>query len=117
GIGQALGGARLNAGGIASLFAGQKDNILSALPSSFNNLLSGTGLLNAFSGATRSAQAAGARVGSMAGDGMRAAASTAHSFSTRAGQTGDQALSWFDSRLYWLVPLVALTALAIWFFS
>ena len=40
----------LDAGGLASLLAGQKDNIASALPAGFSNLLQGTGLLDSVSG-------------------------------------------------------------------
>jgi hypothetical protein len=41
----------LDANGITSLFASQKDNIAAALPSGFGNLLSGTGLLNSLGAA------------------------------------------------------------------
>ena len=40
----------LDANGIATLFAGQKDNIAAALPSGFGRLLGSTGLLNSVGG-------------------------------------------------------------------
>jgi len=48
----------LDANGIAKLFASQKDNIADALPSSLGIMLSGTGLLNSLSGASRTATTA-----------------------------------------------------------
>jgi hypothetical protein len=43
------GKARLNANDIANYLASQKDNIITALPTGFGRLLSGTNLLNSFS--------------------------------------------------------------------
>jgi hypothetical protein len=48
----------LDANGIANLFASQKDNIADALPSGLVSMLSGTGLLNSLSGASRTATTA-----------------------------------------------------------
>ena len=48
----------LDANGIANLFASQKDNIANALPSGLGSMLSGTGLLNSLSGASRTATTA-----------------------------------------------------------
>lgn len=109
GIGKALGGSEPSAVGISSLLAGQKNNIMSALPSSVGAMLSGTGLFSAFSGARRTAETAGARAGAWSNDGMRAAASTAYNY-------GDQnpASTRRDNWLYWVVPLLLLTALALW---
>ena len=53
----------LDASGIASLLASQKDNIAAALPSGFGNLLGGTGLLNSLGGAARTASGAGGEGG------------------------------------------------------
>ena len=47
----------LDAGGLASLLAGQKDNIAAAMPSGFAQLLGGSGLLDAVSGNLKSAAA------------------------------------------------------------
>ena len=41
----------LDAGGLANLLMGQKDNIASAMPAGFSNLLQGSGLLDGISGA------------------------------------------------------------------
>src|SRR5262249_27390641 len=114
GIGQALGGGSLTAAAISSLFASQKDNIMSALPSTLRNMPSGTGLFPAFTGAARTAQAAGARVGSMANDGMRTAASDAYRFGNAAQRAGTATANTFDNWLYWAVPLLVLAALALW---
>jgi len=48
----------LDANGIANLFASQKGNIADALPSGLGSMLSGTGLLNSLSGASRTATTA-----------------------------------------------------------
>src|SRR5262249_59300989 len=70
----------LDANGIASLFASQKDNIAAALPSGFGSLLSGTGLMNSLGDAARTATAPG-------GEATRAVSSAARS----VGQTGQRA--------------------------
>jgi len=97
----------LDANGIATLFAGQKDNIAAALPSGFGNLLSGTGLLNSLGDAARTATAAG--------EATRAVSSAARS----AGQTGQRAADVMAATssnwLYWLVPIAAAAALLIFF--
>ena len=54
-IAKQQGGRSLDASGIASLFAGQKDNIAAALPTGFGKLLAGTGLLDSLGGAARAA--------------------------------------------------------------
>ena len=56
-IGQPQGTRSLDASGIASLLASQKDNIAAALPSGFANLLGGTGLLDSLGGVARTATA------------------------------------------------------------
>jgi hypothetical protein len=93
----------LDANGIANLFAGQKDNIASALPSGFGNLLSGTGLLNSLGAAERTATAAG--VGA-----TRAATSAARA----VGQTGQRAAATSSNWLYWLLPIAAAAALLVY---
>ncbi len=47
----------LDAGGLASLLNGQKDNIAAAMPSGFSNLLAGTGLLDSIAGNLKSGAA------------------------------------------------------------
>jgi Bacterial protein of unknown function (DUF937) len=102
-------GQSLNASSVASLLANQKDNIAAALPTGLSNLLGGTGLLDAFGGATQSARAAGSEA-------VRAAASTARA----VGDTGRvvagaaaRPLNW----LYWLIPIAAIAALLIYFLA
>src|SRR5262245_22370841 len=106
-IGQQQGTRSLDAGGITSLLASQKDNIAAALPAGFANLLSGTGLLDSLGGAARAATAA-------AGQTARVTTSAARAI----GDTGERAagaaaLNW----LYWLIPLLAIAALLIYFFA
>ena len=76
----------LDASGLASMLAGQKDNIAAALPKGFGDLLKGTGLLDGLSGpsmagtaATASAAAGAVKsaanmAGARAGDAVRGAA-------------------------------------------
>ena len=45
----------LDAGGLASMLAGQKDNISAAMPAGFSDLLAGSGLLDGLSGAAKKA--------------------------------------------------------------
>lgn len=111
-IGQSQGARPLDAGGITSLLSSQKDNIMSAIPSGFGNLLSGTGLFDSVKGAAQ-------KVGATAGEGMRTAAYAAR----EVGDTGRRAAANLSAEassmpnwLYWAVPLVALTALAIFLF-
>src|SRR5262249_34554673 len=98
----------LNAKGIANLFASQKDNIASALPSGFGKLLSGTGLLNSLGDAARTATAAGSE-----------ATRTATSAARTVGDTGRRAANAAAARssnwLYWFVPIAAAVALAVFF--
>jgi hypothetical protein len=100
----------LDAGGIASLLATQKDSIAAALPSGFGNMLSGTGLLDSLGGAARTATVAG-------NDAARAAATAVRTM----GDTGRRAAEAASSRslnwLYWLIPLVAILALLIYLFA
>jgi hypothetical protein len=87
-------GTRLEASGIAGLLASQKDNIAAALPAGFGKLLGGTGLLDSLGDAARTATAAGR-------------------------QTAREAASASSSRnwLYWLIPVLAIAAFAIYWFS
>jgi len=107
-IGQQQGKA-LDASGITGLLASQKDNIAAALPAGFSNLLGGTGLLDAFGGATQAARAAGSEA-------TRAAASTARAVGdagrVAAGATA-RPLNW----LYWLIPIAAIAAFLIYFLA
>ena len=102
-------GKSLDASGITSLLASQKDSIAAALPAGLSNLLGGTGLLDALGGATQSARAAGSEA-------TRAAASTARA----VGDTGRvvagaaaRPLNW----LYWLIPIAAIAAFLIYYLA
>lgn len=125
-IGKSFGGRTPDASGITSLFASQKDNIISAMPSGFTSMLSGTGLFDtlkgALGGATRAATAAGqegmrtaAYAGQNVGDAGRAAASAFGD----AGRGAAHAIreSAMPNWLYWVIPLLALTALALFLFA
>ena len=57
-LGQVQKKSNLDAGGLASLLAGQKDNIAAAMPAGFSQLLGGTGLLDSISGNLAKVQAA-----------------------------------------------------------
>src|SRR5262249_20126593 len=98
-ISQQQGTRSLDAGGITSLLASQKDNIVAALPAGFANLLGGTGPLASLGGAARTATAA-------AGPAARA-----------IGDTGQRAAAVSRNWLYWLIPLLAIVALLIYFFA
>jgi hypothetical protein len=94
-------------GRIASLLAGQKDNITAAIPPGLNKQLSGTGLLDSLGGAARTAAATGSEWAS-------SAARTAGDTARTAGDAGrDASNNW----LYWLIPAAAIAALAIYFLS
>ena len=56
-LGQAQKSSGLDAGGLANLLAGQKNNIAAAMPPGFSNLLEGTGLLDSVAGNLKSAAA------------------------------------------------------------
>jgi hypothetical protein len=94
----------LNANSIASLFAGQKDNIAAALPSGLGSLLSGTGLLSSLGDAAQTATAG-------ANEAMRQASR----LSGAARQPGTSTASAPSNWLYWLLPLAAAAALLIYF--
>ncbi len=89
----------LDAGGLANMLAGQKDNIAAALPKGFGDLLKGTGLLDSVMPSAPSvgsmATAAAAGVGAAAKSAMAGAASTA----TQAAQTASQTASATASRV------------------
>src|SRR5262245_28737547 len=100
----------LDAGGIASLLASQKDSIAAALPSSFGNMLSGTALLDSVGGAARTATAAG-------GDAARAAATAVRTVGDTGRRAADAASSRSLNWLYWLIPALAILGLLIWLFG
>jgi hypothetical protein len=94
----------LSANGMASLLAGQKENIAAALPAGFGRLLGGTGLLDSLGGAAR--DAAGAT-----NQAARAAGSAAYS----AGQRAAAGAAPAAARWLWLIPAALIAAgLAYW---
>jgi len=103
-------GRSLDASGITSLLASQKDNIAAALPAGFSNLLSGTGLLDALGGAARSATVAGNEAARAAGSTARAVADSGQ---RAAGAAAARSRNW----LYWLIPIVAIAALLAYLFA
>lgn len=60
----------LDAGGLANLLAGQKDNIAAAMPGGFANLLQGTGVLDSIAGNLKSAAAPVAHAAPEGGSGF-----------------------------------------------
>ena len=102
-IAQHQGKHGLDANGIASLFASQKDNIAAALPSSFRSLLSGTSLLNSLGGAAPIATAA---------VGGEAARTAAYSVSNVGQQGTNTIVSALFSWRYWLI-LAAVIAVVL----
>ena len=94
----------LDANGIATLFASQKDNIAAALPSSFRSLLSSTSLLNSLGGAAPIATAA---------VGGEAARTAAYSVSNVGQQGTNTTVSALFNWRYWLILAAVITAVLI----
>jgi hypothetical protein len=109
-IAQHQGARPLDASGISSLLASQKDNIAAALPAGFGNLLGGTGLLDALGGAARSATAAGSEAARGAGSTVRAVADSGQ---RAAGAAAAATRNWF----YWLIPILAIAAVLAYLFT
>jgi hypothetical protein len=109
-IAKQQGGRPLDASGIASLFAGQKDNIAAALPAGFGKLLAGTGLLDSLGGAAKAAT-------STAGQTVQAAASASRGAVDSAQRAAATAPSFSTNWRYWVIPLVIVAAALIYFFS
>jgi hypothetical protein len=130
-ISKQLSATSINASSLTRLLASQKDNIAAALPSGFADLLRGTGLLGALSGAAGTISAAANQASmdasTVTGGGSRAAtviadqASRADTTATRAGSdagAGADSLAAPGSFnwLYWIIPALVLAALIAWFF-
>jgi hypothetical protein len=99
----------LNADGIKSLFASQKDSIAAALPHGLSDLLGGTELLDSLGSAARVAADAGSQAGRVA----TSAASAVNNAGERMSETTSGSFSW----LYWLLPAAAVAALLIYLFT
>ena len=105
----------LDANGLSSFLASQKDNIVSAMPSGFGNMLSGTGIMDSLGDAWRNtgaaASAAAGRFASSANEAtadVRRAAQYAARDTTRPASSG-----W----LPWALGLLVLAGLAWWLTS
>jgi hypothetical protein len=131
-ISKQLGTSSLNASSLTRLLAAQKDNISAALPLGFVDLLRGTGLLGAVSGAAGTVSAAANQVSmaaSIATDGGSRAAAAVTDQASRTDTTATRAArdagARADSltapgsfnRLYWIIPALVLAALIAWFFA
>ena len=131
-ISKQLGNSRLNASSLTRLLASQRDNVAAALPSGFADLLRGTGLLGASSGAAGTVSAAAnqaAMAASTATDGGSRAATVVTDQAARADTTATRAASdagaGADSLaapgsfnwLHWIIPALILAALIAWFFA
>ena len=102
----------LDANGLASLLASQKDQIAAAMPSGFTKMLSGTDVLGAFDGGMRrtadTVSAARGRMADMADDAVARTGQAAYAASRSASASS----SW----PYWgLAALVALVGIG-WYF-
>jgi hypothetical protein len=80
------------------------------LPSGFGNLLGGTGLLDSLGGAARTATVAGSEAARPATTAARTIGDTGQ---RAAGAASSAPLNW----LYWLIPLLAIAAGLIYFFT
>ena len=121
-IAKQQGGRSIDAGGIESLLAAQKDNIVAALPSGVLNQLGSSGLLAALGGvggmagaaAGQTERAAAQAAQGVADAGSRAARATSYAAQSvadsanRATRTAPTpSLNW----MFWAVPLIAIAAL------
>jgi len=128
-ISKQLGASSINASSLTRLLASQKDNIAAALPSGFADLLRGTRLLGASSGAAGTVSAAAnqaAMAASTATDGGSRAATVVTNQAAKAGttatRTANDARTRADSLtapgsfnwLYWIIPALILAALIAW---
>jgi hypothetical protein len=131
-ISKQLGASSINASSLTRLLASQKDDIAGALPSGFTDLLRGTGLLGALSGAAGAASAAAnqaSMAASTATDGGSRPATVVTDQASRVATTATRAAS--DARagadsltgpgsfnwLYWVIPALIGAALVAWFFA
>lgn len=105
------GGRDIDGAGLASMFAGQRDNIAAALPSGFRKMLGGTDLLHSIDTGrttestrtmTDTPRTATAASYAASDPGRRTHAVTTHSSSR-----------W----LYWAIPILALAAIALYMLS
>src|ERR1700754_4970864 len=107
-LGQQQRSAGLDAGGLASLLASQKDQIAAAIPPGLADQLSSAGLIDRAAGTVREGAAAASAAGS------RVAGATERTVAG-AGRSAYAATSTASSQWpYWLAALVVLGGLAWW---
>ena len=102
----------LDAGGLASLLASQKDNISAAMPAGFASMLGGTGLLDSLAGATSAASGAAARAASAASSAATSMAGAATRAASSAEATVRSGGSAGMGIMPWIIGLVILGGLA-----
>jgi Bacterial protein of unknown function (DUF937) len=116
-IGKQIGGRNLDVGSLTGLLSSQKDAIAQAMPSGFERLLGGTGILDSLSGVTGSAAAMGgraARAAEAASGHVSQFASNAAYSAGSAGQRAASAASGVPTWAYWALPLLV-AAGVIWY--
>jgi hypothetical protein len=131
-ISKQLGASSINTNSLTRLLASQKDYIAAALPSGFADLLRGTGLLGALSGAAGTVSAAAnqaSMAASTATDGGSRVATVVTDQAAKAGTTAtctaNDARTRADSLaapgsfnwLYWIIPALILAALIALLFA
>jgi uncharacterized protein DUF937 len=131
-ISKQLDASSLNASSLTRLLAAQRDNVAAALPSGFADLLRGTELLGALSGARGEVSAAANRASGAAATATNAgsrAATVVTDQASRAATTAARAVGDARTRadsltapgsfnwLYWIIPALILVALIAWFFA
>src|SRR5262249_42588088 len=109
-IAKQQGSRGIDAGGVASLLAAQKDNIVATLPSAVRSQLQNTGLLDALGGVAGKVDAAASETARAASYATQRVAD-AGSRAAHAAET----TSW--NWLYWAVPAAAICALVVYLIS
>jgi hypothetical protein len=116
--------AGLDAGGLANFLGSQKDNIASAMPSGFTNMLSGTGLLDSLGDTWRSGTAyassaarSGAAAASAAGQRFAASADETVTDARRAMHHATRDTTGASNWLPWALGLLVLAGLVWWLTS
>jgi hypothetical protein len=111
-VGQQARESKLDAGGLASLLAGQKENIAAAMPGGFGDMLKGAGLGDSLmSGLSNVAGGAGAAASGAASHATAAASNVAGRASSMATDATKSSMSW----LPWVLGAAVLAALG-WYF-
>jgi hypothetical protein len=107
------GGRDIDGAGLASMFAGQRDNIASALPSGFRKMLGGTDLLHSIDTGRTTTEST-----RTVGDTPRAAAAASYAARDPGRRVQSAGTTHSPSRwLYWAIPALALAAIALYMLS